>query len=729
MATQHYSLRWNNHQTHVLHAFDTLLQNETLVDVTLVCEETRVRAHKVVLSACSPFFQRIFSENPCKHPVIILKDLRRWEVQGIVDFMYKGEISVAQEHLTSLIKAAESLQVRGLAHTEEREPGAGPEQPADTSTAEGAAARGSDGVARVEEGGSGEAGGPCLPKVLSPFCPSPLAALEPPRLLPSLAPPSAHPPPSALPCLPFEDAPEHSPPAHLRPASHLAPTASLPPPYAAHAAPPPPPSAHAPPPAAPPSMEHHRSSPLPRRKQARPRRRSGELVPQDLSKPGQATCETPENLSMKKSLVNSSSAMTEKGLKCEAEECMVQNQKGAQTECSQFPTPSLMEGPVVDSRPLSMTTNDRVDYSNCAAESISLPPLPSDSSMDGTPYPQIPSVSSLAMTPPQAFNPESQHIGFFSPMDTCQNPLLNEILPETRIENHVLGKRKLGRPKGQHSAPRGGPPRSWTNSELTEALHNVWNKRMTTSQASRIFGIPYNSLLMYVRGKYGKSLKLEQLKKNCLVGGGRGGPLQGTDLLPPVLPLGRGQPYPMVEGDEGGGTSRAELEAALPLDPYAQLYSDFGSFPIPVGMIHLLPQSEKNRELPMELAGPEKQQREKKRSGKRRAREERLREERGKDERSKEERAEKVARAAAAAAVAAAAAAAVAVVEDTKEKMASGEVSLVPDAGPDKVMESEVMMKMKEEYQKREGGRGMCETLAEIAGQENERRVDPMVCD
>ncbi|KAG8234578.1 hypothetical protein J437_LFUL014597 [Ladona fulva] len=58
----------------------------------------------------SPFFQRIFSENPCKHPVIILKDLRRWEVQGIVDFMYKGEISVAQEHLTSLIKAAESLQ-------------------------------------------------------------------------------------------------------------------------------------------------------------------------------------------------------------------------------------------------------------------------------------------------------------------------------------------------------------------------------------------------------------------------------------------------------------------------------------------------------------------------------------------------------------------------------------------------------------------------------------------
>ena len=84
----------------------------------------------------------------------------------------------------------------------------------------------------------------------------------------------------------------------------------------------------------------------------------------------------------------------------------------------------------------------------------------------------------------------------------------------------------VGRPKGQHSAPRGGPPRSWTNAELTEALQHVWNKKMTTSQASRIFGIPYNSLLMYVRGKYGKSLKLEQLKKECF--GDLGGPL---DLL------------------------------------------------------------------------------------------------------------------------------------------------------------------------------------------------------
>ncbi|XP_031355197.1 protein jim lovell-like [Photinus pyralis] len=119
MSQSHYSLRWNNHQNHILSAFDALLQAETLVDVTLVCAETSVRAHKVVLSACSPFFQRIFSENPCKHPVIVLKDFSGWEVQAIVDFMYKGEISVGQEQLQSLIKAAESLQVRGLANQDQ----------------------------------------------------------------------------------------------------------------------------------------------------------------------------------------------------------------------------------------------------------------------------------------------------------------------------------------------------------------------------------------------------------------------------------------------------------------------------------------------------------------------------------------------------------------------------------------------------------------------------------
>lgn len=157
----------------------------------------------------------------------------------------------------------------------------------------------------------------------------------------------------------------------------------------------------------------------------------------------------------------------------------------------------------------------------------------------------------------------------------------------------------MGRPKGQHSAPRGGPPRSWTNAELTEALQHVWNKKMTTSQASRIFGIPYNSLLMYVRGKYGKSLKLEQLRKDCI-----GGPNPPIDILNMGGNNNNNNPCkPERESEQIQPNTRppsTEDQHPQPsmFNPFTHnFYPDFGTgFPIPVSMIHLLPQSEKSRE-------------------------------------------------------------------------------------------------------------------------------------
>ena len=88
-----------------------------------MCEDSAVRAHKVVLSACSPYFQKIFVDNPGKHPIVVLKDVRCWEMQCILDFMYKGETSVPEPQLTSLIKAAESLKVRGLTSSDQLPPG------------------------------------------------------------------------------------------------------------------------------------------------------------------------------------------------------------------------------------------------------------------------------------------------------------------------------------------------------------------------------------------------------------------------------------------------------------------------------------------------------------------------------------------------------------------------------------------------------------------------------
>uniref|UniRef100_T1JEJ6 BTB domain-containing protein n=1 Tax=Strigamia maritima TaxID=126957 RepID=T1JEJ6_STRMM len=112
---QLFCLRWSNHQMNMLSVFDQLLQSEALVDVTLACEGLSFRAHKVVLSACSPYFQSLFMENPCKHPIVILKDIKYSDLRALVDFMYKGEVNVTQEQLSALLKTAETLKVKGLA--------------------------------------------------------------------------------------------------------------------------------------------------------------------------------------------------------------------------------------------------------------------------------------------------------------------------------------------------------------------------------------------------------------------------------------------------------------------------------------------------------------------------------------------------------------------------------------------------------------------------------------
>lgn len=116
MGSEHYCLRWNNHQSNLLGVFSQLLRDESLVDVTLACSEgTTIRAHKVVLSACSSYFQTLFVDHPSRHPIVILKDVRFSELKTLVEFMYKGEVNVEYCQLQALLKTAESLKVKGLA--------------------------------------------------------------------------------------------------------------------------------------------------------------------------------------------------------------------------------------------------------------------------------------------------------------------------------------------------------------------------------------------------------------------------------------------------------------------------------------------------------------------------------------------------------------------------------------------------------------------------------------
>lgn len=114
-SEQQYALKWNDFQTSILSSFRHLRDEEDFVDVTLACDQRSFTAHKVVLSACSPYFRKLLKANPCEHPIVILRDVKAEDMESLLRFMYNGEVHIGQEQLSDFLKTAQLLQVRGLA--------------------------------------------------------------------------------------------------------------------------------------------------------------------------------------------------------------------------------------------------------------------------------------------------------------------------------------------------------------------------------------------------------------------------------------------------------------------------------------------------------------------------------------------------------------------------------------------------------------------------------------
>ena len=86
-------------------------------DVTLICDDKReIRAHKHVLSVCSPVFKNILSQEN-NHPVIYLADIKYCEMEPIMQFMYLGEARIQANRMKVLLSAVKSLQIREFANT------------------------------------------------------------------------------------------------------------------------------------------------------------------------------------------------------------------------------------------------------------------------------------------------------------------------------------------------------------------------------------------------------------------------------------------------------------------------------------------------------------------------------------------------------------------------------------------------------------------------------------
>merc|ERR1712189_27142 len=110
-----FGLRWNDFQTTVSNSFKLFRQEKNFFDVTLVSEDQKqFQSHKVILSACSSFFQNLLKNNDNNSPIFIyLSGVNSTNLQMIMDYIYDGEVDVLYQELDSFLDAAQKLKIAG----------------------------------------------------------------------------------------------------------------------------------------------------------------------------------------------------------------------------------------------------------------------------------------------------------------------------------------------------------------------------------------------------------------------------------------------------------------------------------------------------------------------------------------------------------------------------------------------------------------------------------------
>ena len=108
-------LQWNDFKENVNSAFGKLRNDKEFSNVTLACEDGQeIEAHKVILAASSPFFEKILQKSKHPHPLIYLRGFQSKDLVSILDFLYFGEANVFQEDLDSFLAIAEEIRLKGL---------------------------------------------------------------------------------------------------------------------------------------------------------------------------------------------------------------------------------------------------------------------------------------------------------------------------------------------------------------------------------------------------------------------------------------------------------------------------------------------------------------------------------------------------------------------------------------------------------------------------------------
>lgn len=97
----------------VLSGLNELRMRGELCDVTLVAGTAKIRAHKVVLASCSPYFNAMFTGNLAERnqSEIEFPELDPLALKSLIEFAYTGKTYISQGNVQNLLPAANLLQL------------------------------------------------------------------------------------------------------------------------------------------------------------------------------------------------------------------------------------------------------------------------------------------------------------------------------------------------------------------------------------------------------------------------------------------------------------------------------------------------------------------------------------------------------------------------------------------------------------------------------------------
>ena len=111
-------MKWHTYSDHLRNMMKDLMMNDDFADVTLVTEDKKhMKAHKSILSACSPVFRELMTYDKNSNSIIFLRGIQFSELESIMKFIYFGEAIFHKEKMDELLAVAKSLEIKGLHNT------------------------------------------------------------------------------------------------------------------------------------------------------------------------------------------------------------------------------------------------------------------------------------------------------------------------------------------------------------------------------------------------------------------------------------------------------------------------------------------------------------------------------------------------------------------------------------------------------------------------------------